>query len=265
MMNDVRIGVFICHCGTNIGGFLDVKALVEYAQKLPNVAFSKDNMYTCSEAGLNDIKDAIKEHKLTRVIVASCTPRTHEALFRNTCTEAGLNPYLFEFVNIRDQCSWVHMKETEAATEKAKDLIRMGVARAALLEPQEEIKVDVVPSALIIGGGISGMTSALNLADRGYEVTLVEKEKELGGLLRNLYKLYPTQENASVLIDTTVRKIEENENIEVLTSAQVTQVQGFFGNYDIMVKQDEQEIPYKVGVIIVASELLIDVVILYIL
>jgi len=145
------------------------------------------------------------------------------------------------------------MKEREAATEKAKDLIRMGVARATLLEPQEAIEVDVVPSALIIGGGIAGMTSALNLADRGFEVTLVEKEKELGGLLRYLHKLYPTQENASELIKTKVRNIEENENIEVLTSALLTQVQGFFGNYDVSVNQEGKDIPFKVGVIIVAT------------
>jgi heterodisulfide reductase subunit A len=252
-MDDVRIGVFICHCGTNIGGFLDVKSLVEYATDLPNVVYAKDNLYTCSEAGLNDIKTAITEQKLTRVIVASCTPRTHEPLFRNTCAEVGLNPYLFEFVNIRDQCSWVHMNEKEAATAKAKDLIRMGVARATLLEPQEAIEVDVVPSALIIGGGIAGMTSALNLADRGFEVTLVEKEQKLGGLLRYLHKLYPTQENASELIKTRVRKIEQHENIEVLTSAIVTQVLGFFGNYDVSVTQDEKDVPFKVGVIIVAT------------
>jgi heterodisulfide reductase subunit A len=252
-MNDVKIGVFICHCGTNIGGFLDVKSLVEYAKGLPNVVFSKDNLYTCSEAGLTDIKDAIIEQKLTRVIVASCTPRTHETLFRNTCNEAGLNPYLFEFVNIRDQCSWVHMEETEAATEKAKDLIRMGVARAALLEPQDEVEVDVVPSALIIGGGIAGMTGALNLANRGFEVTLVEKEEELGGLLRYLHRIYPTQEEASELVKAKARKIRENGNIEVLTSAIVTQVQGFFGNYDVTVKREGKDIPFKVGVIIVAT------------
>ncbi|UCG45385.1 MAG: CoB--CoM heterodisulfide reductase iron-sulfur subunit A family protein, partial [Candidatus Bathyarchaeota archaeon] len=127
-MNEVRAGVFVCHCGTNIGGFLDVPELAGYASSLPHVVFSQDNQYACSDGGLTEIKNAIAEKKLNRVVVASCTPRTHEPLFRSTCKEAGLNPYLFQFVNIRDQCSWVHMQDRERATEKAKALIRMGVA-----------------------------------------------------------------------------------------------------------------------------------------
>jgi len=252
-MEDARIGVFVCRCGTNIGGFLDVPALVEYAKGLPNVVFSQESLYTCSEAGLMGIKKAIAEQRLNRVIVASCTPRTHEPLFRSTCKEAGLNPYLFEFVNIRDQCSWVHMRETEKATEKAKDLIRMGVARARLLEPQEEIQGEVVPSALVIGGGIAGMTCALSLADRGFEVTLVEREKGLGGLLRNLYKLYPTQEDVSELIEAKIHEVKKNRNIEALTSATVTEVKGFFGNYNVTIKQEGKNIPFRAGVIVVAT------------
>ncbi len=252
-MEDLRIGIFICHCGTNIGGFLDVKALVEYAKGLPNVAFSKDNLFTCSEAGLNDIKEAIADHKLNRVVVASCTPRTHEPLFRNTCKEAGLNPYLFEFVNIREQCSWVHMKETEKAKEKAKDLIRMGVARARLLSPGKEVEVEVIPAALIIGGGIAGITSALSLADRGFEVTLVEREGRLGGLLRDLYKIYPTQEDALKFVGAKIEEVQKNRNIEVLTSATVEEVKGFVGNYDITVSHEGRRVPFKAGVIIVAT------------
>ena len=178
---EVRIGVFVCHCGTNIGGILDVPTLAEYAKTLPNVVFSQDNLYTCSEVGLTEIMENIKEHNLNRVIVASCSPRTHEPLFRSACQEAGLNPYLFEMVNIRDQCSWVHMKENEKATIKAKDLIRMGVEKATLLEPLEKIKVEVTPSAVVIGGGIAGMTAALNLANQGFETNIIEKESELGG------------------------------------------------------------------------------------
>lgn len=252
-MEEARVGVFICRCGTNIGGFLNVPALVEYAKGLPNVVFSQENLYTCSEAGLTEIKKAIAEQTLNRVIVASCTPRTHEPLFRSTCKEAGLNPYLFEFVNIRDQCSWVHMRETEKATEKAKDLIRMGVARARLLEPQEEIQVDVIPSALVIGGGIAGMTCALSLANRGFEVTLVEREKKLGGLLKELYKLYPTPEDASKLVEAKIDEVKKNRNIEALTSATVTEVKGFVGNYDVNVKQEGKDIPFRAGVIIVAT------------
>ncbi|UCC33252.1 MAG: CoB--CoM heterodisulfide reductase iron-sulfur subunit A family protein [Candidatus Bathyarchaeota archaeon] len=252
MMEEAKIGVFVCRCGTNIGGYLDVPALVNYSKGLPNVVCAQENLYTCSEAGLNEIKEAIIDHQLNRVIVASCTPRTHEPLFRNTCKEAGLNPYLFEFVNIRDQCSWVHMHETEKATEKAKDLIRMGVARAKLLEPQEEIEVDVVPSALVIGGGIAGMTCALSLADRGFEVTLVEREEKLGGMLRKLYKLYSAQTDASQLIEAKIGEIEKHRNIEVLTSATVTEVKGFYGNYDVTIRQERKNVPFRVGVIVVA-------------
>jgi heterodisulfide reductase subunit A len=252
-MGEARIGVFVCCCGTNIGGFLDVSALVEYTKGLPNVVFSQENLYTCSETGLTEIKTAITEKRLNRVVVASCTPRTHEPLFRSTCKEAGLNPYLFEFVNIRDQCSWVHMHESEAATEKAKDLIRMGVARAKLLEPQDEIEVEVVPSALVIGGGIAGMTCALSLADRGFEVTLVEREKELGGLLKDLHTLLPSQEDASELIEEKRREVTKHRNIEVLTSARVKESKGFFGDYDVTVNQAGQDIPFKAGVIVVAT------------
>jgi heterodisulfide reductase subunit A len=252
-LDEVRVGVFVCHCGTNIGGFLDVPGLAEYALSLPNVVFAKDNKYTCSDAGLTEIKNAIAEKKLNRVIVASCTPRTHEPLFRSTCKEAGLNPYLFQFVNIRDQCSWVHMQQRERATEKAKALIRMGVARAVLLEPLEETEVEVNPCALVIGGGITAMTCALSLANRGFEVKLVEKEDRLGGTLNNIYKLYPTHEEASNLVQTKTEEIKKNPKIEVLTSSEVKEVKGFVGNYDVTVRQEKKESLFKAGVIIVAT------------
>jgi heterodisulfide reductase subunit A len=207
-LNEVRVGVFVCHCGTNIGGFLNVPGLAKYALSLPHVAFAKDNQYTCSEAGLTEIKNAVAENRLNRVVVASCTPRTHEPLFRSTCKEAGLNPYLFQFVNIRDQCSWVHMQERERATKKAEALIRMGVARAALLEPLEETEVEVNPCALVIGGGITGMTCALSLANRGFEVKLVEKEDRLGGTLNSLYKFWhlPRLRSLRVSLVTTMSR-----------------------------------------------------------
>ncbi len=249
----MRVGVFVCHCGTNIGGFLDVPSLAKYALNLPHVVFAKDNQYTCSEAGLTEIKNAVTENKLNRVVVASCTPRTHEPLFRSTCKEAGLNPYLFQFVNIRDQCSWVHMQERERATEKAKALIRMGVARAVLLEPLEETEVEVNPCALVIGGGIAGMTCALSLANRGFEVKLVEKENQLGGTLSRLYKLYPTNEAASRLVQLKIKEIEKNPKIEILTSSAVEAVEGFVGNYDVTVTQGEKERLFRAGVIIVAT------------
>jgi heterodisulfide reductase subunit A len=252
-LDDVRVGVFICHCGTNIGGFLDVLRLVDYTRSLPNVACAKDNKYTCSDAGLTEIKNAIAEKKLNRVVVASCTPRTHEPLFRSTCKEAGLNPYLFQFVNIRDQCSWVHMQEREKATEKAKALIKMGVARAALLEPLEETEVEVTPCAMVIGGGITGMTCALSLAKRDFEVKLVEKEERLGGTLNSLYRLYPTQDEASKLIQAKAEDLQKNPKVEVLTSSEVKEVKGFVGNYDVTVKHGENDRLLKAGVIIVAT------------
>ena len=168
MADELRIGVFVCDCGSNIAGYIDVKEVAEYSKTLPNVVYVKENLYTCSESGINEIKAAIKEQRLNRVVVASCTPRTHEPLFRGTCAEADLNPYLFEMVNIRDQCSWVHMQEKEEGTGKAKDLIRMGVAKAALLQPQQTIQSEVDPRAIVLGGGISGMTAAMALANRGY-------------------------------------------------------------------------------------------------
>jgi len=252
-MEAAKIGVFVCHCGTNIGGYLDVPTLVEYSKTLPNVVFSMENLYTCSETGLEEIKKAIKEHGLNRVIVASCTPRTHEPLFRSTCEEAGLNPYLFEFVNIREQCSWVHMADRERATEKAKDLIRMGVAKADLLEPEEEVEVEVQPEAVVIGGGISGITCALSLANRGFDVKLVEREKELGGTLRHLYKLYPTGEYASTLLRDKIDQIEQNPRIEVLLSSTIQGIEGFIGNYTLRIDSKNQTRSIDAGVIVVAT------------
>lgn len=211
----IRIGVFICHCGTNIAGFLEVSAIAEHVRELPHVAFVKENLYSCSESGSSEIKNCIREQDLNRGVVAACTPRTHEPLFRKACQEAGLNPFFFEFVNIREHCSWVHMKEREEGTRKALDLIRMGVARAALLEPQEEIVAPVLPVALVIGGGLGGMTAVATLARRGFQVILVEKDKTLGGLLRGLHLLYPSGREAREVLAEMVRDIEAYPNLEV--------------------------------------------------
>jgi heterodisulfide reductase subunit A len=250
-----RIGVFICHCGHNIAGHLDVQALVESARALPHVVYAMDSLFVCSDAGLAQIRTAVAEHNLNRVVVASCTPRTHEPLFQTTCEEAGLNRYLFEFVNIRDQCSWVHMNDGERATKKARDLIRMGVAKAALLEPLEQTELAVQPAAAIIGGGMAGMTAALSLARRGFAVTLIEREPELGGLLRHLDKLYPTFADAQELAARYVAEVSTHPHIEVLTSAEVREVRGFIGNYELVVhsKQYRLDLPVQVGVIIVAT------------
>ena len=219
---------------------------------MPNVVFSQDNLYTCSEVGLTEIRENIKEHNLNRVIVASCSPRTHEPLFRSICQEAGLNPYLFEMVNIRDQCSWVHMKENEKATIKAKDLIRMGVEKATLLEPLEKIKVEVTPSAVVIGGGIAGMTAALVLANQGFETNIIEKESELGGLVNKLNKIYPTNEDTSQLL-SIIDVVENHKNLKIFKSATLEKVDGFIGNYNISINQDNNITEIKVGAIIVAT------------
>jgi len=253
LAKDIRIGVFVCDCGSNIAGYLNVKELAEYAKTLPNVAYVKENLYTCSETGINEIKEAIKKESLNRVVVASCSPRTHEPLFRGSCGEAGLNPYLFEMVNIRDQCSWVHMQERDKANDKAKDLIRMGVAKAALLEPQQPIQSEVDQKALVIGGGISGMTAALAIANRGYQVILVEKAPELGGLLLKLDKLAPANVSAEELVRKQAKAVTEHKYIRLFTAAAVTEVKGYIGHYQVTVAGNGVQEQIGVGVIIVAT------------
>ena len=249
---DIRIGVFVCSCGSNIGGLVDVKELAEYANTLPNVVFSEDNLYTCSETGLAQIKKGIKEYNLNRVVVASCTPRTHEPLFRDCISEEGVNRYLFQFVNIRDQDTWVHQKHPKEAFEKAKDLIRMGTAKAAKLEALENIIVGATPTALVIGGGVAGMTAALSLANQGFETHLIEKENQLGGKLNTLNKLFPTGQNASELLESLNKKVESNPNLTVYTSAIVKNIEGFVGNFEIEIEQKGKSIDLTIGVIIVA-------------
>jgi heterodisulfide reductase subunit A len=252
-VNDLRIGVFVCHCGANIGRVVNVPEVTEYASGLEDVVYASHNLYTCSDAGLREIKESIEEHNLNRVVVASCTPRTHEPLFRTTCQEAGLNKFLFEFVNIRDQCSWVHAQEPEKATEKAKDLVRMGVAKSRLLEPMEDIEIDVLPVAMVIGGGIAGMSAALSLADMGISSYLVEREPQLGGMLNKLYALYPSHIKAEEFINPVKEAVLSNPKIEVITSAQIKDIHGFIGSYDVEVDQDNAVKSLRVGVIVVAT------------
>ena len=251
-MGEVRVGVFVCHCGTNIGAYVDVPQVVEYVKGLPNVVHAERNLFTCSEEGISAIKKAIAEYNLNRVVVASCTPTTHEPLFRAACEAAGLNKYLFEFVNIREQCSWVHMRQPEEATEKAKDLIKMGIAKASLLEPLEEVEIQVTPSALVMGGGVVGMNAALNLAEQGFKVQLVEKEKQLGGILLDVHKLFTTDEEASKLIGSLVQKVKNHSKIKTYLSTKVKSVSGFIGNFDATLDQNGRESNVKVGTIIVA-------------
>jgi len=251
MGQEPRIGAFICHCGINIGAYVDVPQVVEYVKTLPGVVFAENNLYTCSQDSQERIKAMIKEHNLNRVVVASCTPRTHEPLFQQTVREAGINPYLFEMANIRDQCSWVHMNEKEAATEKAKDLVRMAVAKARLLAPLEEVTVGVTNKALVIGGGMAGMTAALELADQGFECFLVEKEGELGG---NARRVYHTLEGGDVqeLLKNTIKRVEGNKLIRVFTNAEIKEIDGFVGNFKTTIESNRQEQVVEHGAVIVA-------------
>lgn len=191
---DLRIGVFVCDCGLNIAGAVDCAAVAEYAGTLPDVACVMRNKYTCAEPGQNEIRNAIAQHRLNRVVVASCTPRQHEPTFRQCVHAAGLNPYLMEMANLREHCSWVHPNDREAATEKAKDLVASAVARARFLQPQEEMSVPVTRRALIVGGGVAGIEAALELAEAGHQVTLVEKQPSIGGIMAQLDKTYPTMD-----------------------------------------------------------------------
>jgi heterodisulfide reductase subunit A len=252
-LSEPRVGVFVCHCGTNIGGVVDVPAVVEFARALPHVAHAEDNLYSCSEEGLSSLKQSIHEHHLNRVVVASCTPRTHERLFRNACEEAGLNRYLFEFVNIREHCSWIHNLEPEQATDKAQRLVRMGVAKACLLEPQQEAESEVIPAALVIGGGIAGMTAALNLAYQGFQVHLVEKETQLGGRLLHLNRLCPTDEEAEGFIEPVIREVQGHERITLHFPASVKGVSGSVGKFQVTVAVEDGERLFDVGVVIVAT------------
>ena len=247
-----RIGVFVCKCGINIASVVDVIEVVEYAKSLPYVEYSEWNLYTCSQDTQGKITEKIKEHDLTRVIVASCTPRTHEPLFQSTIREAGLNPHLFEMANIRDQCSWVHMHLPDLATEKSKELVRMAVAKALFAEPLTCSEIDVIQKGMVIGGGISGMTAALELADQGFETYLVEREKELGGkLLKTHYFL--GDEKPQELLTSVVKRVTENEKIHVFTEAEIDDIKGFVGNFTTTLQMGGESHELKHGIVIIAT------------
>jgi len=249
-----RIGVFICHCGINIGGVVNVPEVVEYVKTLPAVVYAEHNLYTCSADTQTNIKEKIEKNQLNRVIVASCTPRTHESLFQATIREVGLNKYLFEMVNIRDQCSWVHTHEHEKATAKSKDLLRMSVAKASQLIPLQEQEITVINKGLIIGGGVSGLSASLNLASQGYEVFLIEKEDSLGGFARNIYR---TLENDDIqeYLENLIKQVENNQLIHVFKSAQINSISGYIGNFSTNVNHgnNSKSVDLEHGIIIVAT------------
>jgi heterodisulfide reductase subunit A-like polyferredoxin len=231
-----RIGAFICSCGTNIAGTVDVKDVVEFAKSLPGVVHAENTLYTCSSDSLKLIQERIKELTLNRVVVASCTPRTHEPLFRDTIREVGLNPYLFEMANIRDQCSWVHMNLREEATEKAKDLVRMAVACSKNLEPLHQFPRSLVHNCLVVGGGLGGMVAAMSMAEQGYQVFLIEREKELGGRLRQIYYSGNVGDPQAYLRELT-KRVESHPRIEVLKGYQVVGHEGAVGNFKTKIVQ----------------------------
>ena len=246
-----RIGVFVCHCGTNIAGVVNVPGVVEYAKTLPNVVYADNNLYTCSNDTQEVIKEIIKEHDLNRVIVASCTPRTHEPLFRSTIRDAGLNPYLFEMANIRDQCSWVHMGEPEKATLKSYDLVRMAVAKSRLLEPLQKRYVPIVKTALVIGGGVSGMSATIELAGQGYDVYLVEKEKELGGNLKHIHYLL-SDDDPQEELKAMIEKVKNTKNIHLYTEAKIENIEGSIGDFKTTLIRKGKTEEFAHGVVVVA-------------
>ena len=225
-----RIGVFVCNCGINIGGIADVPAVRDYAKTLPNVVHVEDNLFTCSQDTQDKMKEVIKEKGINRVVVASCSPRTHEPLFQETIRDAGLNKYLFEMANIRDQNTWVHMNDPEKATNKAKDLVRMAVAKAALVEPLQQITLDVKPSLLVIGGGVAGMEAALSAAKQGHQAYLVEKSGELGGIARRLRSTWKGEEVAPYL-QNLIQRVQDNPLIQIFLETSAKDTTGIIGNF----------------------------------
>jgi len=226
-----RIGVYICHCGTNIAGVVDVRALRAYAASLPGVVIARDYVYMCSEPGQKLVRDDVASGLIDRVVIAACSPRLHEPTFREVLREGGLNPYMLEFANIREHCSWVHMHEPEKATEKAKDLIRMAVARARLLRPIRSLEVPVGKNALVLGGGIAGITAALDLADAGFKVYLVERSPSIGGHMAMLDKTFPTMDCSSCILTPKMVAVARHPNIELLTCSELVGLDGYVGNF----------------------------------
>jgi heterodisulfide reductase subunit A len=231
-----RIGVYICHCGVNIAATVDVKEVARFANDLPCVVIARDYQYMCSDPGQELIKSDIKEHGLNRVVVASCSPRMHEPTFRNACEDAGVNAYCFEMANLREQCAWVH-SDKNRATEKAKDLVASAVGKAALLEPLERKKVGVIPRALVIGGGVAGIYTALEIADKGFETYLVEKEPSIGGHMAQLDKTFPTLDCSACILTPKMVEVERHKNIQLLTYSEVKEVSGYIGNYNVKIKK----------------------------
>ncbi|MBI2287746.1 MAG: CoB--CoM heterodisulfide reductase iron-sulfur subunit A family protein, partial [Chloroflexi bacterium] len=247
-----RVGVFACHCGTNIGSVVDVPALVEYAKELGNVVYVQEDLYTCSSDTAQKISETIREKGLNRVIVSACTPRTHEPIFQDTLREGGINKYLFVMANIREHCSWVHAREKEKATQKAKDITRVAVARALSQRPLEEFEVPVNKRGLVVGGGVAGMVSALSLAEQGFEVYLVEKEAELGGVARRIHFTLDGMD-VDAYRDNLIQRVKNHPLIQVITKATIIGSSGYVGNFVTKIMTEEKVDEIEHGVVIIAT------------
>ncbi len=239
---EIRIGVFVCDCGLNIAGSVDTEEVRRYAEKLPNVVVSVRNRYTCADPGQQEIKKHVKEHRLNRVVVASCTPRLHEVTFRNCIEQAGLNPYLLEMASIREHASWVHLYDREAATKKAKDIVKIAVARASLLQPQQEMEIPITDDALVIGGGVAGIQAALDLADARHHVYLVEEQPSIGGIMAQLDKTFPTMDCSICVLGPKMMDVGRHPNITLLTYSSVEAVSGYVGNFRVKVRKKARHV-----------------------
>lgn len=246
-----RIGVFVCHCGINIGGIVDVKSVVEFAKSLPNVIYCEDNLYTCSQDTQEIIKQKIKEYNLNRIVVASCTPTTHEPIFQNTIREAGLNPYLFDLASLREHCSWVHKNEPKKATKKAKQIVAMSVEKVRQNKPVHKTPVDITQICLVIGGGVAGMTAAVDISKQGFEVYLLEKESQLGGNLHRIQYLL-TNDNPKEFMKKIIDEVVENKKIKIFRNSKIIDFEGFIGNFKATIQHDGDIKELKVGTVIVA-------------
>jgi heterodisulfide reductase subunit A len=240
-----KIGVYVCHCGLNIAGVVDVEKIVEYAKTLEDVSVSKDYKYMCSEPGQKMIQDDIRTHKLDRIVIATCSPRMHEETFRKAVAEAGLNPYLVEIVNLREHVSWPHTKEREKATQKAETLVKMGVARVRLLRPLVRKRVKVEKGVLVVGGGIAGIQASLDLANAGFKVHLVEKSPTIGGRMAQLDKTFPTLDCSACILTPKMVEVAKNSRITLLTNSEVTKVHGHVGKYDITITKHPRYVDEK--------------------
>ena len=232
-----RVGVYVCHCGLNIAGVVDCAAVAQYAAGLPAVVVARDDAYCCSEPGQKLIQAEIAEHGLNRVVVASCSPRLHEPTFRACLAGAGLNPYLLEMANLREQCAWVHAAEPAAATAKAQDLVRSAVARARGLMARQEIQAPVARRALVIGGGVAGIQAALDIADGGHEVVLVEREPSIGGHMAEFDKTFPTLDCAACILTPKMVDVGRHPKIHLYTYSEVEKVDGYIGNFKLTVRK----------------------------